>query len=229
VRFQGGRRRVLCAPPAAALALMGCAFAWGEEATHSTSLDIVVERKDASGWQSVDPHFVFASGDRIRFVFRSGVPGYLYVLNRAPSGASEWIFPAANARADNQVARGQAYAIPADGAFIISGPPGFETTVWILSPKPLPAATAKALSAEDKTTQNGEDSLIPRCRDTFLIPRGLCTDDRAGVTPFRVPAQTNSLVARELSFTKDGDNTRITPQDDSSGNPIVYEFRIAHR
>jgi hypothetical protein len=201
----------------------------GEEGIHANSLDIVMEHKAESGWHSVDPHYVFASGDRIRFVFRSGVPGYLYVLNRAPSGASEWIFPAANTHADNQVATGQTYAIPADGAFVISGPPGFETTVWILSPKRLATATAKALSAEDKSAGSSEDDLIPRCRDTFLIPRGPCTDDRAGATPFRVTAQPDSLVARELSFAKDGDSTRITPRDDSAGNPIVYEFRIAHR
>ena len=207
----------------------GCAFLQAEDAARSGSLDIAVERKAQSGWRGVDPHYVFAGGDRIRFVFRSGVPGYLYVLNRTPSGASEWIFPAANPRPENRVATGQPYVIPADGAFVISGPPGFETTVWILSPTRLPADTARALSAENKAAARGEGNLIPRCRDTFLIPRGPCTDDRAGATPFRVPAQADSLTARELSFAKDGDSTRITPRDDSSGNPIVYEFRIAHR
>jgi len=213
----------------AAALMVAAACAWSEEADRSNSLDIVVERRADSGWHSVDPHYVFASRGRIRFVFRSGVPGYLYVLNRAPSGASEWIFPAAETHTDNQVASGQTYVIPADGAFVISGPPGFETTVWILSPKRLATATAKALSAEDKSAAGGEDNLIPRCRDTFLIPRGPCTDDRAGAMPFHVPAQSDSLVARDLSFAKDGDGTRITPRDDSAGNPIVYEFRIAHR
>ena len=222
-----GMNRKSCGIAAALILAVACA--WGEEAVPSNSLDIVVERKVESGWHSVDPHYVFASGDRIRFVFRSGVPGYLYVLNRAPSGASGWIFPAGNTQADNQVAPGQTYAIPADGAFVISGPPGFETTVWILSPKSLPAATAKALSAEGRTTAGGEGNLIPRCRDTFLIPRGPCTDDRAGATPFRISSKSDSLVARELNFANDGDSTRITPRDDSSLNPIVYEFRIAHR
>jgi len=214
---------------AGAALILAVVCAWGEEAARSGSLDIVVERKAESGWHSVDPHYVFTSGDRIRFVLRSGVPGYLYVLNRAPSGASEWIFPAANAHTDNHVATGQTYAIPADGAFVISGPPGFETTVWILSPKPLATAAAQTLSEEDGSAGSGEDNLIPRCRDTFLVPRGPCTDDRAGATPFRVPAQADSLVARDLSFSKDGDSTRITARDDSAGNPIVYEFRIAHR
>jgi len=201
----------------------------GAEGNRANSLDIVVERKADSAWHSVDPHYVFASRDRIRFVFRSGVPGYLYVLDRAPSGANEWVFPAASAHTDNQVATGQTYVIPADGAFVISGSPGFETTVWILSPKALPAAAVQTLSEEDKSAGSGGENLIPRCRDTFLIPRGPCTDDRAGATPFRAPAQEDALTARELSFAKDGDSTRITPRDDSAGNPIVYEFRIAHR
>jgi len=214
---------------AAAVPILAAACCRGGEAPHANSLDIVVERQAESVWHSMDPHYVFAGGDRIRFIFRSGVPGYLYVLNRAPSGASEWIFPAGDTQTGNEVATGQTYAIPADGAFVISGRPGFETTVWILSPGRLPKATAKALSAEDKSAASGEDNLIPRCRDTFLIPRGPCTDDRAGATPFRVPAQAESLTARELNFTKDGDSTRITPRDGSAGNPIVYEFRIAHR
>ena len=203
--------------------------AWCEEGAGANSLDIVVERKVDSGWHSVDPHYVFASRDQIRFVFRSAVPGYLYVLNRAPSGVSEWMFPAGNTQADNQVAIGQSYAIPAEGAFVISGPPGFETTVWILSPTSLPAAAARAVGEEDKAHAARDGNLIPRCRDTFLTPRGPCTDDRAGATPFLVPAQKDSLVARDLTFSKEGDKTRITPKDDSAGNPIVYEFRIAHR
>ena len=122
----------------AALLLLAAALSpqalWSAETGQSGALDVVVERKTGADWRAVDPHYVFASQDQIRFVFRSDVPGHLYVLNRPPSGASEWVFPAAGTEPDNLVAPGQRYRIPAQGAFVISGPPGFDTTVWILSP-----------------------------------------------------------------------------------------------
>jgi len=201
----------------------GSARLWSAEAS---AVDVVVERKAGADWRAVDPHYVFAVQDQIRFVFRSDAPGPLYVLNRPPAGASEWIFPAAGTEPDNRVAPGQTYRIPAQGAFVISGPPGFDTTVWILSPHPLPMGAAAEWGGD---TAKG---LIPRCGDTGLIARGSCTDDRAGAMPFherlRLP-QSEGLVARDLDFTNDGDRTRITPRDQASGNVIVYEFRIAHR
>jgi hypothetical protein len=124
--------------------------------------------------------------------------------------------------------RGQKYRIPAQGGFMISGPPGFDTTVWILSPHPLHAGAAADLLG----SAGHEDNLIPRCSDTLLVARGPCTDDRAGATPFHERlhlSQSESLVARDLDFSNDGDRTRIVPRDQASGNVIVYEFRIAHR
>lgn len=203
------------------------------ETSQATALDVVVERKAGAGWHAVDPHYVFASQDQIRFVFRSDVPGNLYVLNRAPSGTSDWIFPAANTATENRVAPSQAYRIPAQGAFVISGPPGFDTTVWILSPHPLQLGAAANLVGEPPKERSGsEENLIPRCTDTLLVARGPCTDDRAGATPFHERLNlphSDGLVARDLDFSNDGDRTRITPRDQASGNVIVYEFRIAHR
>jgi hypothetical protein len=207
---------------------------WAAETGQSSALDVVVERKDDAAWKAVDPHYVFASGDQIRFVFRSDMPGHLYVLNRAPSGASDWIFPATKTQPDNRVTSGHTYRIPADGAFVISGPPGFDTTVWILSPQPLQIGAAGDLLAnpQKEHAAGSEDNLIPRCTDTLLVARGPCTDDRAGATPFHerlhLP-QSKGLVARDLNFSNDGERTRITPRDQASGNVIVYEFRIAHR
>ena len=207
---------------------------WPAETGQATAVDVVVERKVGADWRAVDPHYVFASQDQIRFVFRSDVPGSLYVLNRAPSGTSDWIFPAPGTETDNRVAPGQAYRIPAQGAFVISGPAGFDTTVWILSPHPLLLGTAADLlgSPPKEQAAGSQDNLIPRCTDTLLVARGPCTDDRAGATPFHerlhLP-QSDGLVARDLSFSNQGDRTRITPRDQASGNVIVYEFRIAHR
>jgi hypothetical protein len=205
---------------------------WSAETGQTTAVEVAVERKDGSEWRAVDPHYVFASQDQIRFVFRSDVPGNLYVMNRAPSGNSDWIFPAANTETENRVTPGQAYRIPAQGAFVISGPPGFDTTVWILSPHALQLGAAADLVETPKEHPASDDNLIPRCTDTLLVARGPCTDDRAGATPFHerlhLP-QSEGLVARDLNFSNDGDRTRITPRDQNSGNVIVYEFRIAHR
>jgi hypothetical protein len=216
------------------LALAAVPILQSAENTQPAAVDVVVERKDGSEWRAVDPHYVFASQDQIRFVFRSDVPGNLYVMNRAPSGASDWIFPAPGTDPENRVAAGQSYRIPAQGGFVIGGPPGFDTTVWILSPHALQlgsAADAIAEAPKERGT-NSQDNLIPRCSDTLLVARGPCTDDRAGAAPFHerlnLP-QSDGLVARDLNFSNDGGRTRITPRDQTSGNVIVYEFRIAHR
>ena len=198
------------------------------------AVEVVVEQKTSAGWHAVDPHHVFASQDQIRFVFRSDVPGNLYVLNRPPSGDAEWIFPAPRTDPENRVTPGQTYRIPAEGSFVISGPPGFDTTVWILSPRPLPADAAAGLIGDSTKGRalSTEENLIPRCSDTLLVARGPCTDDRAGATPFheRLHApDSQGLLARDLNFSSNGDRTRITPRDGATGNVIVYEFRIAHR
>ncbi|HTP88070.1 MAG TPA: DUF4384 domain-containing protein [Bryobacteraceae bacterium] len=202
-----------------------------DAAPKPATLDVVVERRDSGEWKAVDPHYVFASGDQIRFVFRSEVPGHLYVLNRPPSGASEWIFPADHTDPDNLVAPGRSYRIPASGSFVISGPPGFDTTVWILSPEVLHVSAADLLPGQNRSFST-EQNLIPRCGDTPLTARGPCTDDRAGASPFHerinLP-KSQSLLARDLNFSNDGERTRITPADESTGGVIVYEFRIAHR
>ena len=218
----------------AALFVLATLTLSASDTARTTAVDVVVERKLGGDWQAVDPHYVFTAQDQIRFVFRSGVPGHLYVLNRAPSGASDWIFPATNTEPNNKVAPGESYRIPAQGAFVISGPAGFDTTVWILSPHPLPLGSAADLLVDQPQGHpaGNNDNLIPRCSDTLLVARGPCTDDRAGATPFHerlhLP-QSQGLVARDLNFSNDGDRTRITPRDQASGNVIVYEFRIAHR
>ncbi len=141
----------------AALVVLGVVASSAAGTGRNAAVDVVVERKAGAEWTAVDPHYVFAAQDQIRFVFRSGVAGHLYVLNRAPSGASDWIFPAANTTPENRVAPGQAYRIPAQGAFVISGPPGFDTTVWILSPHPLPmGAAADLLPDQPAETPRGE-------------------------------------------------------------------------
>ena len=205
---------------------------WAADSGQPPAIDVVVERKDGGEWKAVDPHYVFASQDQIRFVFRSEVPGHLYVLNRTPAGASDWIFPGTRGDAGNLVAPGRSYRIPAQGSFVISGAPGFDTTVWILSPDALHVGAASDLLAEPPKAVSSETNLIPRCTDTLLVARGPCTDDRAGATPFHerlnLP-QSGTLVSRDLNFSNDGERTRITPRDETGGGVIVYEFRIAHR
>jgi len=227
-------KRPRCSSALMAAAVCWTPALWCSENTQPAAVDIVVERKDGTEWRAVDPHYVFASQDQIRFVFRSDVPGNLYVMNRTPSGASDWIFPAPGTDPENRVAAGQSYRIPAQGGFVISGPPGFDTTVWILSPHPLQlGAAADAIADTPKERgANSQDNLIPRCSDTLLVARGPCTDDRAGAAPFHerlnLP-QADGLIARDLNFSNDGGRTRIAPRDQTSGNVIVYEFRIAHR
>lgn len=191
-------------------------------------LEITIEKREAGAWNVMDPAHVFAEGDQLRFRFRSNQPGYLYVVNEGTSGEQSTLFPSETAGTDNQITPGREYMIPStSGAFRITGPKGYDTVYWVLSPvrigqpakyRPLPPPPEP-----NKVPAN----LSPRCDDTILKARGECVDAGAGLKANPVPG----LQARELFFVRKGDQSIVSapPVRVAPSDPITYQFRIAHQ
>lgn len=175
----------------------------------------------------MDPRTVFAAGDRIRFRFSANPGGWLYVHYAGSGGQSDWLVPDETSQPGRLVVADQSVTVPADSStkFTVTGPPGFDTIYWILSPKPLPADALLPAARRPATAPN---TMRPRCR----VPSAPCLDDRAGPAPLAaagLPVRRSSgLRARELKIEKDAAGSRIEPADRAVG-AIVYEFRLAHR
>ena len=191
-------------------------------------LEITIEKRETGAWKIMDPGHVFQDGDQLRFRFKSNQPGFLYVVNEGTSGEHSTLFPSETAGTDNKIEPGREYIVPAtSGAFRITGPKGYDTVYWVLSPvrigepakyKPLPPPPAP-----NQVPAN----LSPRCDDTVLKARGECVDSRAGLKPNPVPG----LTSRELFFVRKGDQSIVSvpPVKAAPSAPITYQFRIAHQ
>lgn len=191
-------------------------------------LEITIEKRDAGAWKIMDPGHVFANGDQLRFRFKSNQPGFLYVVSDGSSGEQSTLFPSEESGADNKIEPGRDYIIPSTaGAFRVTGPKGYDTVYWVLSPvrigqpakyKPLPPPPAP-----NKVPAN----LSPRCDDTILKARGECVDDKAGLRSNNVPG----LTPRELFFVRKGEQSIVSvpPVKASATAPVTYQFRIAHQ
>ena len=191
-------------------------------------LEITIEKREAGAWKIMDPGHVFADGDQLRFRFKSNQPGFLYVINEGTSGEQSTLFPSEQAGANNKIEPGQEYVIPStSGAFRVTGPKGYDTVYWVLSPirigepakyKPLPPPPAPG-----KVPAN----LTPRCDDIVLKARGECVDAGAGLKPNNVPG----LTPRELFFVRKGEQSIVSvpPVQVAPTAPVTYQFRIAHQ
>jgi hypothetical protein len=197
-------------------------WAWCAAAQTAASLEVVLERRDGEQWIALDPRTVLRSGDPIRFRFQTTFAGFLSVYYRGSDGETDWLFPTAEAGTDNRVEAGRAYLIPpGPGFFEISGPPGFDSVYWLLSPKPLGERPALPQAADTPRT------MIPHCRDA-LQPKPAapgdqraCLDDRAGARAGE------TLRPREIRLSGSG-ATKITPAQQGTV-PVLYEFRLAHQ
>ena len=191
-------------------------------------LEITIEKRESGAWKIMDPGHVFADGDQLRFRFKSNQPGYLYVVNEGTSGEQSTLFPSEQAGANNKIEPGQEYVIPStSGAFRVTGPKGYDTVYWVLSPvrisepakyKPLPPPPAPR-----KVPAN----LTPRCDDIVFKARGECVDAGAGLKPNNVPG----LTPRELFFVRKGEQSIVSvpPVKVAPTAPVTYQFRIAHQ
>jgi hypothetical protein len=143
--------------------------------------------------------------------------GSLYVWNVDSAGQSERLLASA-------IESNQTYSIPSgETYYTVDGPPGFDVVHWILTPNPL--SEARQAATGDRLRKAKPDTLVPRCRDSLLRARGLCTDDRAGAS---AESSAGDLRSRQLRIDQSGGETRIKAPAGAS-DPIVYLFRIAHQ
>ena len=214
----------------AAVFLPALAFAQSrtmEQGAHR--MEITLERMDGTHWKVIDPGLVLAQGDRVRFRFRSNFDGFLYVSNHSSSGTDEQLFPRVDTGNDNHISASKEYQVPAtSAAFRVTGPAGYETVYWLISPTRLADAPPWTLQAPKIT-------LMPRCDDTILRSRGDCIDSSAG--PKLVPreielpevlAEAAGQGRRELLLMRQDQKAVISSPAPLTG-PVVYEFRLAHR
>ncbi|MGH9720244.1 MAG: DUF4384 domain-containing protein [Bryobacteraceae bacterium] len=181
-------------------------------------MEIQLERKASSGWSAVDPSTVFRAGDLVRFRFRASFPGYLYVINHGTSGKSAVLFPANDSGRENRVEANRDYLVPAtSGAFRITGPAGHDVLVWVVSASPLAREAAPPAPAEGPARD-----LAPRCNDAIFRTRGDCVDDNAG--PKAAPSQRS----RDLIFIR-RDKLSVISSASPIGEPVLYEYRLAHK
>jgi hypothetical protein len=212
------------------LALAAAAFPQSHSLTQGAyRMELLLDRMDGSDWRLIDPGLILASGDRVRFRFRTNFDGYLYVTNRSSSGKYEQLFPRADTGEDNRIVASRDYQIPATSSlFRIAGPAGYETVYWLVSPAPLAAGAPPP--HEDHPV-----ILHPRCDDTILKARGDCVDSSAG--PRLVPrgeplpssiAQASGAKVPELLVMRQ-ENTSVIASTVPLTGPVVYEYRLAHR
>lgn len=216
-------------------------FPMAQAQTGSPSrMEIQLEKRDGRRVLSVDPGFVFARHDQLRFRFKSNFDGYLYVMNRGTAGAFSLLFPKDESGTDNRIESGKSYLLPATtgGWYGVEGPPGHDIVYFLISPAPftsgetgggapfpippLPQAAAPP------------EGMMPRCNDAIFKARGDCVDTTAGPKPVldreAVPGNLPGVpvTPRDLYFMKKEKSTVIGSPVPLTG-PVLYEFRVAHK
>lgn len=222
-------RRLLLAACLATLA-----FSQSKTMTQGTHrMEISLERLDGETWKTIDPNLVLATGDRVRFRFRTNFDGFLYVTNQNSSGNYEQLFPKAETGQDNKIVNGKEYQVPSTSAmFRIAGPAGYETVYWLVTPAKVTDGTLPTVPTGFKSKPI---TLTPRCDDTVLKARGDCIDHSAG--PKLVPRGSDlpqslsdaaGQTRQDLLFLRQQDKAVISSPEPLTA-PVIYEFRLAHR
>jgi len=208
---------------------------WGQtRSAEGFRVEIVLEKNESGAWKSVDPRSVLDQNDRVRFRVKTNFAGYLYVTSLNTSGKYEVLFPTVQTGRQNKVDADRQYVIPAvDGAFRIVGPPGQEIVYWLVSPVEL--AGVDTAPANRPSTSKPPTPLVPRCDGALLRARGDCIDLSAGPKPIepndQLPgalARRSDLRSRDLVFERDEEKA-IVSASGRFGEPVVYEFRLAHK
>ncbi|MEO5360852.1 MAG: DUF4384 domain-containing protein [Nitrospirota bacterium] len=95
----------------------------------------------------------FRNGDRIKLLLKSNKSGYLSIYNIGTSGNSHMLFGGqVNAFAD--------YEIPAKGNLLLTGPPGVETLLVMLSNSPL--------GIHSEGTNNSIQNIVHKCNQAIV-------------------------------------------------------------
>ncbi len=234
----------------AVIAMMAAPVAHAQVGVHPSSkpgselMEIVLEKKTGDMVQAMDAGHVFQTGDILRFRLRPAFDGFLYVTDLGTSGKSSLLFPGQETGSDNRIDHSREYVVPAtpDGWFEVSGPAGYETLYFVMSPVALAGGSVpNAAPNPNQGIPQGTPppTMHPRCNDEIFKSRGDCVDPNAG--PKRVapsatlPGPVRDLfgdspsenASRDLNFTKKSSSSVVTTVSPING-PVVYEFLLAH-
>jgi hypothetical protein len=202
-------------------------------------LEITVEQRTASGWNTVDPATVFDNGAKLRFRVKANFRGFLYVMNQGTSGSYTQLFPTQETGSENRLDPGREAMVPAtDGAFAVTGPAGYDIVYWMITPVELSAGQKRpgyVPLPPPPPPGTKLNTLRPRCDDTVFRARGECIDREAGprkvesveALPQNLKSVPN-LKARELVFIRESGSAVVSTPAGLDG-PVVYEFRVAHK
>ncbi len=186
-------------------------------------MEITLERFQSEKWIAIAPEQVLDANARVRFRFKANFSGFLYVMNAGTSGDYSRLFPAPETGDQNRIEAGKEYLIPAtQGAFRITGPPGQDILTWMVTPSELTSSVKpyKPLPPPPKPLAV-PPSMTPRCDDAIFKSRGDCIDKSAGAKP-------GAGSSRELMFIQQ-DKKSVVASPVSLKEPVVYEFRLAHK
>jgi len=203
-------------------------------------VDLLLEKKEGTSVRTVDPNYVFSTGDRIRFRLKSAVNGYLYVMNQGSSGSWQQLFPRDELTQSRRVTNSKQYLVPASGSgwFLVAGPPGYDNVYFLISPVDLgksPSGSGAQQPSSAEADAAAFATATPRCDDELFRARGECLDKHAGLKPLdrgeSLPdkfSQFSAMTSRDLIIVDNAKDTSISSTEPFEG-PSIYRFRIAHK
>lgn len=198
-------------------------------------VEIQLERFEAGQWKTIEPGLVLRHADKVRFRFRAGFDGYLYVMNQGTSGRYELLFPREETGEDNRIRAGQDYPVPATQAwFQVDGPPGHDVVYWMVTPLKLGSGPGpKYAPLPPPPGPVAPSKLRPRCDDAIFRSRGVCVDSTGGPRKADLDSLPSNLAgpagarSRELIIMRQGASAVIAAPEAGSG-PLIYEYRLPH-
>ena len=217
-------------------ALSLCAQTDTAKSGQAQRMEITLEKQEGNAWKPMDPGFVFAKGDHIRFRFRASFNGFLYVMDYGTSGSYTLLFPREETGTDNGIVAGKDYQIPSTSTlFRIDGPPGHDIVYWMVSPIPLGSSEGAASALPLPKPKQPPKTLLPRCDDSIWRARGDCIDSSAGLRSIpesdELPENLQNVPrakARELFIMRKEDSSLVSSPVPLTG-PVIYQFRLAHK
>ncbi len=105
-------------------------------------------KDENSAFRLINSEHIFKSGDRVRFEYVSNFTGYVYLINIAPSGEKEVIFPRAGL--SNRITASQPCTFPPEKDFKFDDEAGTEIVQFVLSRTRIPTLDQAAYANEGK-------------------------------------------------------------------------------
>ncbi|MDR1872465.1 MAG: DUF4384 domain-containing protein [Deltaproteobacteria bacterium] len=170
------------------------------------SVKATVELTRDGKTSTVLPTEPFKSGDKVRLLFSSNLPGFVYWLSKGTSGQYQVLFPNSKSGQNNAVVKNTEYTVPSKGAWRFDDTKGTEVVVCILAPEKIDVLE-EAIKMADSGNKAGASELVASLVD----------------------AHENKRTTRDLVFEEEDDGdvntkTQVTEEKD----PFVAIYELEH-